>query len=250
MMVSDLIVQYVPASDSLRERVILITGAADGIGAALALACARHGATVVLLDKTVPKLEAVYDAIVAARGPEPAVYPMDLLGATVTDYQTLAQTLREQLGRLDGLVNNAGWVGALAPFEFWDATLYQKVMTVNLHAPFFLTQACLPLLREASDPAVVFSSHACQRAYWGGFGVAKAGLLGLVDILADELDSERPVRVNAVDTGSVNTAMRRLNYPGESRDLHPLPEAVLGPYLYFLGPDSRGVTGQHHASPR
>ncbi|MGF1546231.1 MAG: SDR family NAD(P)-dependent oxidoreductase [Thiotrichales bacterium] len=248
-MIADPIAHYAPPADLLRERVILVTGAADGIGAALALACARHGATVVLLDKSVAKLEAVYDAIVAAGAPQPAAYPMDLLGATVADYLALAETLRAQLGRLDGLVNNAGWIGALAPFEFWDAALYQKVMTVNLHAPFFLTQACLPLLREAPDPTLVYSSHASQRAYWGGFGVAKAGLLGLVDILAHEFDGERPVRVNAVDTGPVNSAMRRLNYPGEPRTLHPSPEAVVTPYLYLLGPDSRGTTGLHYGPP-
>ncbi len=239
----DRIRAYQPRENLLRDRVILITGAADGIGAALAKASAALGATVILLDKSVPKLETVYDQIVEAGAPQPAIMPLDLLGANVGDYASFADTLTTEFGRLDGLVHNAGWIGALTPFAFCDATLYHKVMTINLHAPVLLTQACLPLLRESDDPTLVFSSHACQRAYWGAFGIAKAGLLGLMQILADEFSGESAIRVNAVDTGPVNTAMRRLNFPGENAQRHPAPEAVIAPYLYFLGPDAHGVTG-------
>ncbi|HID82602.1 MAG TPA: YciK family oxidoreductase [Chromatiales bacterium] len=236
---------YQPADDLLKDRVILITGASDGIGRALSLAAAKLGATVVLLSKTISKLEKVYDEIEAAGSPQPAIYPMNFKGATVKDYQDLADNIEQQLGRLDGLVNNAGWIGVITPFTQLSPELYQQVMTVNLHAPFLLTQAVLPLLQKADDPSIVFSTHECQRAYWGAFGVAKAGQEGLLKILAHEYSGENPIRVNGIDTGPVNTQMRRHHYPGEDWSKHPAPEDVIAPYLYFLGPDSADTSGEN-----
>ncbi|AOV17213.1 3-oxoacyl-ACP reductase [Acidihalobacter aeolianus] len=237
--------QYEPTPPLLEGRVILITGAGDGIGRAVSLACAAHGATVILLGKTVKKLEAVYDEIESQGGLQPAIYPMNLEGATAKDYADLTDNIAGEFGQLHGLVNNAGWIGALTPFKHYDVELWAKVMAVNLHAPFLLTRACLPLLERAEDPAIVFSTHHCQRAYWGGYGIAKAGQKGMLDILAAEYDAEsnHPMRVNGIDTGPVITRERRAHYPGEKIDAHPKPEAMVGPYLYFLGPDSRGITG-------
>lgn len=239
------ILNYQPADNLLKDRVILITGASDGIGRALSLATAKLGATVVLLSKTISKLEKVYDEIEAAGSPQPAIYPMNFEGATVKDYQDLADNIEQQLGRLDGLVNNAGWVGAITPFAQLNPELYQQVMTVNLHAPFLLTQACLPLLQKADDPSIVFSTHECNRAYWGAFGVAKSGQEGLLKILAHEYSGDHPIRVNGIDTGPVNTQMRRHHYPGEDRDKLPAPADVIAPYCYFLGPKSAGTSGEN-----
>jgi NAD(P)-dependent dehydrogenase (short-subunit alcohol dehydrogenase family) len=237
---------YTPAPDLLDGRIVLITGAGDGIGRALAEACAAHGATVVLLDKSIKLLERTYDAIEAAGGPKPAIYPLNLEGASPTDYDTLAENLRVELGGLHALVHNAGWIGSLTPFKLYSPELWARVLTVNLHAPFMLTQSCLPLLEAAPDASIVFSTHSCTRAYWGGFGVAKAGLAGMLGILAHEYDIENGIRVNGVDTGPVRTPMRTQHYPGENRDRLPRPEAVTAPYLYFLGPDSLGVTGTEY----
>lgn len=238
------ITQYLPSENLLKDRVILITGAGDGIGKAIARDCADLGATVVLLDKTIPKLEKVYDEIVAAGAPEPAIYPMDLSGANWEDYQALAENIEQQLGQLNGLVHNAGSVPNLMPFPHIKPQQYQELMTVNLHAPYLMTQACLPLLRNSNDPCVVFSTHQSNRAYWGAFGIAKSGMMGLLDILSHEFDIEdRPLRVNGVDAGVVNTNMRRMIYPGEAQAEIPQPKDVTGPYLYFLGADSQGVTG-------
>ena len=244
-MTVDELLKYQPADDLLKDRVILITGASDGIGRALSLAVAKLGATVVLLSKTISKLEKVYDEIEAAGSPQPAIYPMNFQGATVKDYQDLADNIEQQLGRLDGLVNNAGWVGAITPFTQLSPELYQQVMTVNLHAPFLLTQAVIPLLQKADDPSIVFSTHDCTRAYWGAFGVAKSGQEGLLKILAHEYSGEKPVRVNGIDTGPVNTQMRRHHYPGEDWSKLPAPEDVIAPYCYFLGPESAGTSGEN-----
>jgi NAD(P)-dependent dehydrogenase (short-subunit alcohol dehydrogenase family) len=237
--------KYPPAENLLTGKVILVTGAADGIGRALSLACGRLGATVVLLDKMVPRLEKLYDEIETAGGPQPAIYPMNLEGASVKDYADLADNISQQLGRLDGLVNNAGWIGVMTPFTLLDVEMYQRIMTVNLHAPYLLTQACIPLLKASDDPSIVFSTHRCNRAYWGPFAVAKSAQLGLIELLAHEYSGEQPIRINGVDSGPVNTEMRRHHYPGEDWNTLPLPENIIQPYLYFLGADSKGVSGQN-----
>lgn len=227
----------------LEKRIILVTGAGSGIGKAVARAYALHGATVVLLDKTVPALEKLYDEIEDQGSPQPAIYPLNLQTATVGEYQKLAHHIESQLGQLDGIVNNAGALGAYSPFKHYDLNLYQQTIAINLHAPFFLTQACLPLLEQAKDPTIVISTHASNRAYNGAFGMAKAGQQAMLEILAHEYSGDTVIRVNGIDTGPVNTSMRRLNFPGEDPRLHPAPEDITAPYVYFIGPDSRGISG-------
>ena len=238
---------YTPPSDLLTGRVILITGAGDGIGRAVACSCAAHGATVVLLGRTIAKLEAVYDTIDTAGHPQPAIYPMNLEGATPKDYVDLATTLEREFGRLDGLVHNAAILGGLAPLAHQDVELWFKVMQVNLNAPFLLTRACLGLLMQAPDASVVFSADQVGRkgrAYWGAYGVSKFGIEGMSQILAQEMETNTHVRVNTLDPGAVRTRMRTLAYPGENALANPEPDSVVPAYLYLLGPDSRGVTGR------
>lgn len=234
---------YTPPPRLLAGRTIAITGAAEGLGRALAMQTARLGATTILMDKSVKGLEAVYDEIIAAEAPEPAIVPVDLAGANREDHETIAETIAETFGALDGLVNNAGWIGGYTPFSHYDMKLYHDVMMVNLHAPFMLTQALLPVLQRASDPSVVFSTHHHDVAYAGAFGIAKGGVESMMRILADEFDTDTPIRFNGVDVGIIDTRMRRLNFPGEDWSRHPKPDEVLAPYLYFLGPDGRGTTG-------
>jgi NAD(P)-dependent dehydrogenase (short-subunit alcohol dehydrogenase family) len=242
---SEAIRHYSPAPDVLKDRVILVTGASRGIGRSVAKAYAAHGATVILLARDLKRLEQLYDEIEGAGQPQPALYPMNLEGATAKDYEDLAATADREFGRLDGLLNNAADVSGLTPLAHYDIERWMRVMTVNLHAPFLLTRVCLPLLERAPDPAVVFSTHACTRAYWGAYGVAKHAQEGLLQILACEHRSDRPIRFNGVDTGAVRTRLRVMNYPGEDPHTLPDPEAVITPYLYLMGPDSRGVTGQN-----
>jgi NAD(P)-dependent dehydrogenase (short-subunit alcohol dehydrogenase family) len=240
-----------PADTSLQDRIILVTGAANGIGAALAHACAVHGATVVLLDKVVRSLEQVYDRIEAAGAPQPAIYPMDLEGAAEKDYFDLAATLEKEFGRLDGLVHNAALLGALVPMAHFEAELWYRILQINLNAPFMLTRACLAPLMQSQDASIVFSSDSVGRkgkAYWGAYGVSKAGAENLMQILADELETNTPIRVNSVNPGPVATALRNLAYPGENPERLAKPEDVLRPYLYLLAADSRGTNGQQFDS--
>lgn len=242
---------YQPPHDLLNDRVILITGAGDGIGRAVAQACAAHGATVILLGRTIAKLEAVYDTIEQAGHPQPAIYPMNLEGATAKDYADLAATLEREFGRLDGLLHNAAILGALSPIAHQDADLWFKVMQVNLNAPFLLTRACLGLLMQAPDASVVFSSDSVGRqgrAYWGAYGVSKFGIEGLSQILAQEMETNTQVRVNTLDPGPVRTRMRTQAYPGENALANPAPEEIVDAYLYLLGPASKGITGRQYTA--
>ncbi len=242
---------YVPTASALQARVILVTGAAAGLGRAIAKACAQYGATVVLLDKEMRRLEETYDEIVNAGYPEPAIYPLDMQGAVAKDYADLAENIRTQLGRLDGLVLNAAWLAAFTPISLYDIEMWSKTITINLHANFLLTHACLPVLREAADPSIVFADHTSNKAFFGAFGVAKAGLRALCDILADEHDDPKHfMRVNSVDTGPIRTSMRTLNFPGENPATVARPEALVAPFLFYLGADAGQRTGEHAVFPR
>lgn len=238
---------YLAPLDLLEAQVILITGAAHGIGRALAIAAAGHGATVVLLDKDVKRLEQTYDAIEADGGPQPAIYPFNLEGAGPDDYQQLAQTLEENFGALHGLVHNAAALGKPAPVELYDVEIWHRTLQTNLNAPFMLTRACLPLLRQADEASIVFLSDETGRrgkAYWGAYGVAKAGLEGFMRILSAELEGTSRVRVNSIDPGPVRTSLRRNAYPAEDAAALLPPERVTPALLYLLGRESSHCHGQ------
>ena len=233
--------------DELAGRVIAITGASDGLGLAVALGCARHGASVVLIGRSERKLEAVHAEIAAAGGPEAAIGVLDLERALAADYDRLAVALAERYGRLDGLLHNAGLLGTLAPIEHYDVPTWCRVLHVNLTAAFALTQVLLPLLKRSADAAVVFTSSSVGRrgrAYWGAYAVSKFGLEGLSQLLADELEGTSAIRVNTLNPGRARTAMRRQAYPAEDVATVPLPADLTGPYIALLGPASRGVTGR------
>jgi len=238
---------YQARTDLLKDRVILITGAGDGIGAAAARSCAAHGATVILLGRTTRKLEAVYDAIESAGHPQPAIYPMNLEGAAPKDYEDLAATIEKEFGRLDGLLHNASLLGTLTPLGQYDIAQWSKVMQVNLNAPFLMTRACLELLKKSDNASVIFTSSSVGRkgrAYWGAYAVSKAANENMMQIWADELESNTHVRVNSINPGAVRTTMRTRAYPGEDPNTLPKPDEIMATYLYLLGADSEGVTGQ------
>jgi NAD(P)-dependent dehydrogenase (short-subunit alcohol dehydrogenase family) len=237
---------YSPQPDMLSGRVVLVTGAGQGLGKAAALAYAAHGATVVLTGRKVPKLEQTYDAIVDAKGPEPAIFPLDLEQASDADYASLAQAMHNELGRLDGILHSAAHFVPLAPLAIQTLDQWLALLRVNLAAPFALTRACLPLLKRADSASVVFTSetHAAEpKAYWGGFAVAKAGLHTMTAIWADELEGT-PVRVNTFIPGPVASPQRMQSHPGEAPVSLPKPTDLAHAYLYLIGPDSKNVRGQ------
>ncbi len=230
----------------LANRIILVTGAGDGIGRAAATSFAAHGATVILLGRTIRKLEVVYDEIEQAGFPQPAIFPMNLETASLKDYELLADTLEKEFGRLDGILHNASLLGNLSPVEHYDVKTWYQVHQVNLHAPFLITQVCLKLLQYSDDASIIFTSSSVGRkgrAYWGAYGVSKFAVEGLMQILADELENTS-IRVNSLNPGATRTALRAAAYPAEDPLTLPLPAEIMSMYLYLMGPDSREVRGQ------
>ncbi|WP_454258668.1 SDR family NAD(P)-dependent oxidoreductase [Pseudoxanthomonas mexicana] len=205
------------APRALDQRVVLVSGAHGGLGSAAAAACARAGATVVLLGRKLPKLNRVYDAVAQA-GAEPLLYPLDLEGASPDDYAELADRLRSELGHLDGVLHCAVEFKGLTPLEHTDPAAFARVMHVNLTAPWWLSQACLPLLRQAQDAALVFALDDLERVgqpYWGAYGIAQHGLAAMVGMLHAELASSS-VRVSALQPGPMRTGLRSRAYADDN----------------------------------
>ena len=238
---------YTYPDDILRDRIILITGSSDGIGKALALHAASLGAQIILHGRSVQKLEKIYDAIDELDGaPRPSIAVMDLESANAESYTTLAQSLETEFGRLDGLVLNASILGERYSIEQYDAVLWQKVMHVNVTSVFAMTQVFLPLLQKSVDPSVIFTSSGVGRtgkAFWGAYAASKFATEGLSQVLADEHRHSK-LRSNCINPGATRTNMRLAAYPAEDRELLKRPEDILAPYVFLLGPDSKGVTGE------
>ena len=238
---------YAYSPGLLNDRIILITGASDGIGRALALQAAELGGQIILHGRDVKKLENVYDAIASIKSaPRPSIAVVDLASANSNAYESLAENLAAEYGRLDGLVHNAGVLGGRFSIEQYDAVQWQHVMHINVTAAFAITQVLLPMLNQADDPSVIFTSSGVGRtgrAFWGAYSVSKFATEGLYQVLADE-HRDGKLRVNCVNPGATRTNMRLEAYPAEDRDALKRPEEILAAYLYLLGPDSQGVTGQ------
>jgi NAD(P)-dependent dehydrogenase (short-subunit alcohol dehydrogenase family) len=237
---------HVPADGELAGRIIAITGAGSGIGRAVAIACARYQATVVLIGRNSAALEAVHQEIAASGSPAASIAVLDLEKALAGDYDQLADALLGRYGRLDGLLHNAGLLGPLTPIEHYDVPTWCQVMHVNLTAAFCLTQVLLPALQQSPDASVLFTASSVGRvgrAYWGAYAVSKFALEGLSQVLAQELEGISHVRVNTLNPGRARTAMRRQAYPAEDFETVPLPETLTAPYIALLGPASRGITG-------
>jgi len=241
---------FKPTPGLLAGRVIMITGASGGLGRALALACAGAGASVILSGRNAKKLERVYDEIETLGAPQPAIAMLDLATATAADYDGLAQIIGTEFGRLDGLVHAAALLGDRTPIEHHDVPTWCRVLHVNLTAPFILTQVLLPALRKSADASVIFVASGVvrnQRPFWGAYAVSKTGQESLRDMLAQELESARNIRINSVNPGRLRTPMRAAAYPAEDPNTVPLPAAVTGSFLYLLSSEARGTGGYFEA---
>lgn len=238
--------EYQPRPDLLKDRIILITGAGDGIGRAAALSYALHGATVVLHGRTLNKLEVIYDEIESLGAPQPAILPLQLSSASARDYELLVDTLERQFGRLDGILHNAGILGERTEMAHYPVDVWDDVMAVNLRAPFILTQELLPLLQKSDNASVVFASSGVgreAREYWGAYSVSKIAIEAVSTIFAKE-HVHPQVRFNCINPGATRTAMRAKAYPQEDPKTLPTPESIMPAYLYLMGDDSLHMNGK------
>jgi NAD(P)-dependent dehydrogenase (short-subunit alcohol dehydrogenase family) len=238
---------FVAEDDSLEGKVILVTGAGDGIGRVAALTYARFGATVLLLGRTTSKLEAVYDEIESMGGKQPAILPMDLETVSYDEMQKLERLIDKEFGQLDGLLHNAGILGALTPLEMYDVDTFAQVMKVNCTATFMLTQALLPLLKDADNGSIVFTSSTVgtyPRAFWGAYALSKQALEGMSDIFTQETQNTTNLRFNCINPGGTRTNMRAHAYPGENPMSLKTPEDIMSAYVCLMSNESIGVRGQ------
>lgn len=238
---------YAATADLLRDRVILVTGAGRGIGRAAASAFAAHGATVVLHGRDTDRLAAVYDEIEASGGPTPAAVPLDFETAGPREFDALAGAIEQAVGRLDGILHSAVHLERLAQTESIDPAAWTRLMRVNFIAPLALTRACLSMLQRAPDASVVYTSDshvAAPSAYWSGVAAPKAALLAAMRAQADEWSQHPHMRVNAVVPGPVASPARAFTHPGAAPATLPSAESILPTYLWLMGAQSRGVSGQ------
>ncbi|SEF56177.1 YciK family oxidoreductase [Nitrosomonas ureae] len=238
---------YSAPKDLLKDRVILVTGAGQGLGRAAALSYANHGATVILHGRKVKKLESVYDEIETIGKAQALIYPLDLERAEEKDFFALSHAIAQQLGRLDGILHNAAYLPSLSPLEHQTIEQWRALFQVNLIAPFALTKACLPLLKVSPGASIIMTSSTHGHnpsAYWGGFAVAKAGLEALVKIQADEWGQMPNLRINTVIPGLVNSPQRVITHPGEIKQKMRQPDELMAVYLYLMGLDSKEISGQ------
>lgn len=236
---------YQPKDDLLTDRIILVTGASDGIGREAALTYARYGAQVLLLGRNAQKLQAVADEIAATGKEAPRWFILDLEEATPERCQHLASEVAGYVPRLDGVLHNAGLLGDIATMDQQDPQVWQRVMRVNIDATFFLTQALLPLLLKSSCASLVFTTSSVGRkgrAGWGAYSVSKFATEGMMQVLADEYDSKH-LRVNCINPGGTRTKMRASAFPDEDANKLKTPADIMPLYLYLMGDDSRRKTG-------
>ncbi|WP_067214594.1 YciK family oxidoreductase [Marinomonas gallaica] len=238
---------YQAPNDLLKEKVILVTGAGDGIGKQAALTYAAHGATVILLGRTTKKLEEVYDQFESLDYPQGAIVPLNLDTAVEHDYIELANTIESEFGRLDGILHNASLLGDRTTLANYEPSTFEQVMRVNVNAAFLLNQALIPLLQKAPSASIIFTTSSVGRkakAYWGAYAVSKFATEAMMQLLADELENISQIRVNAINPGATRTNMRAFAYPAEDPNTLKTPEDIMPLYLYLMGNDSADVNGE------
>ena len=238
--------QYQASKNLLQGKIILVTGAGDGIGKAAALSYAEHGATVILLGRTISKLEKVYDEIENNNWPQPAIIPLNLDGAVEKDYEEVAISIENAFGRLDGILHNASILGSLTSIDQYEVSVWEKVMRINVNSAFMLTKSFLHLLKAASSPSIIFTTSSVGRkgrAFWGEYAFSKFATEGLMQTMADEF-GHTSIRTNCINPGGTKTKMRSKAYPAEDVSKLKTPEQIMPSYVYLMSDASKSVNGE------
>ncbi len=225
----------------LEDKVALVTGASQGLGRALALACAREGARVVINARSEESIRPVAEEVESA-GAEVLALAADV--SKSSDVERMVGAAVERFGEIDALVNNAGLLGPRVAIAEYPEEEWRRVIEANLTGPFLVAKAVIPHMPEWGSIVNVVSGVSVEgRAEWGAYSVSKFGVEGLTQILASELEG-RGIRVNAVDPGGMRTGMRAAAYPEEDPMTRITPEENTDVFVYLASDDSRGVTGQ------
>ncbi len=241
--------RYKPSRDALRKQTILITGAAGALGSAIANEAAAAGSDLVLLDKNERALNALYDQILDKSGIEAGLYPLDLAGATIDDYEALVDIVQTEYRGLNGLIHCAAELGQLAPLANADPAQWQKTFSTNVHGPVFLTSRLLTLMKDSTPASIIFTADRKSKAYWTCYAATKAAIRATMSALSDELDADKDpsgnprVTCNIVVPAKMRSSLRSSAFPGE--DPATLPSAAINvpAYLYLLSEQARAVNG-------
>jgi len=231
----------------LSNQTILITGAGGGLGSVAALALAKQGANIILVDKSIAKLEKAYDSIIEHNAPTPTMYPFDLAGATEVQYHEMADAIESTFGQLNGLLHSACEFNSFSPLALHKTMAWGHTINVNLNSAFLLTQVLLPLLEKPEHASIVFTSDSYARkakAYSGAYSVSKVALEAYASILADELESANKIRVNTLVPGPVDSPLRKKAFPAEDKNIILTMDEIIPAYLYLFSDKSIGTTGQ------
>jgi len=232
---------------NLKDKIVLITGAGDGMGKAAAIEYASQGASVILLGRNVKNLEITHDIIISKNAPSPMISLMDLSKADGNDYQELSDNLINKYGHLDGLLLNAAILGDRSPISQYDISTWVNTIHVNLTSQFILTKSLLPSLEKSTSASVIFTSSGVGKigkAFWGAYSVSKFGVEGLCQILSDEYENDKTIRFNCINPGAIQTKMRKSAYPLEDPKKVLTPEEVLDKYVWLMSDDSKETDGQ------
>jgi NAD(P)-dependent dehydrogenase (short-subunit alcohol dehydrogenase family) len=238
---------FTPTPHCLAEKIILVTGAGDGIGRVAAKTFAAHGATVILVGRTLAKLEKVYDDIEAAGHPQPAIYPLNFASATELHFINMCDAIHEEFKHIDGLLHNAADLGQSTSITGYATDVWIRCMQVNVNAPFMLTKVFMPLLQNAKNASILFTGSSVGyqgRAYWGAYAASKAAAENVMQTLAEELQETTKIRVNSINPGATRTKMRAAAFPGEDPSTVKPAEDLMRDYLFLMGDESLGVTGE------
>ena len=234
-------------SNLLEGKVIVISGAGSGIGRQIAKSFSEYGAELILLSKSIDKLEILYDEINQNEVNNVTIHPLDFETADEEDYEEIFNAIKNEYPKIDGLLNNAGILGEKKPLEQFNYGSWKKVLKVNLDASFLLTKNLMPLLKKSNNGSIIFTSSGVGRkgrAYWGAYSISKFATEAMMQILSEELENTSSIRVNCVNPGAVRTRMREAAYPAENPESNPLPIEIIKPYLYLISDMSLEVNGQ------
>jgi NAD(P)-dependent dehydrogenase (short-subunit alcohol dehydrogenase family) len=223
-------------NQKLKNKTILITGAAGGLGSALSFLCAAAACNTVLLDVDRKGLESTYDFITENGLAEPVLYPIDLASATPEHFEELANALDTEFGGLDGLIHCAARFEGLRPLDQVSPSEWLHQMQVNINACWLLSVSCLPLLRKSSAGRLYFLLEDMNRmagAFWGAYGVSKHALKALTSQFAAECTSSG-IQVLGINPGPMRTPLRASAYHGENPGLQPEPAAAAKQIMELL----------------
>jgi len=235
-------------SKAFKDRIIMVTGASDGIGQQLAAALGEAGASVIALGRNEDGLQQTMERVESLGGRCLCV-PFDLVDFDA--YGKLFLSLKDQIPHLDGLVHCAGDVDRCTPMQYVKTAAFRKMLDINLTAPNMLTQMMLPLLKRADSASIVFTS--CDmveedQANWHAYGMAKRALAYAAAMWQKE-HGDQPYRFNTLNPGRVYTELFKRAFAGMHPSEVASPASVVPAYLYLLSDASKEVRGQSlHAS--